>query len=96
MCNAPDKQAPKLEPILVKNPLSNRYVNVAPMFQIMNDMFDDHFSDLSQQLTKAIEMAAVYTDKDFRNRDDYSWNMFIFFQIRDMFNNMEEFSGEKR
>lgn len=95
MSNAPEEKRLPLEPILVKNPLSGRYVNVAPMFDIMNDMFDDHFSDMAKHLTKAIEMSAVYVDKDFRGTDEFSWNLYVLFNIRDMLDRMDEYKAEK-
>ena len=57
-----------MEPILVKNPCNNRYYNIAPLFEILEDEEDFHV--VANDLERAGEMIGfLIKDPDFPEND---------------------------
>lgn len=85
----------QLEPILVKNPLTGRYVNVAPMFSIIGEVFDNDIKDVSNAVDKAIRTMCLHSEPDKCGTHEFKDNLFVLYQVRDIFNLMAEFNNKK-
>ncbi len=83
------------EPVLVVNPLTNRHINITPMFRFLNEVFEGELHEVVKQLNRTIEMVVLYTSDDMRGTDEFADNMLTLFTLRDIFDCMEEYKCEK-
>jgi hypothetical protein len=87
----------KLEPIPVKNPETGRYVNVAPLFNLVNIEYDGDFKQLSDQIDYGAVMFAGTATETMQNAPLEAAGIFYtLFSLRDTIRNMNEYKEDGR
>jgi hypothetical protein len=92
--NNEEKKA--LDPIMVKNPLTNRFINIAPLFEVAEGWFEG-FGDMADSVDKSIELMTCYKNEA-SEADNITFvgNIAALFQIRNTLRNITEFTEDRR
>ena len=87
----------KLEPILVKNPKTGRYVNVAPLFELVNIEYEGEFTELADAVDRgAVTFAGSASEVMQHSHLEAAGIFYNLFGLRDAINNMAEYKEESR
>ena len=86
----------KLEPILVMNPETERYVNIAPLLDIVNSVWQGEFTQVGDALDAAAVDIACCADQMDAAPNDIGGVMYELFRLRDVFYNIAEFKEDRR
>lgn len=87
----------EIEPILVLNPETKRYVNVAPLFYLINENYGGKFYEASKSIDNVIEMVACNKTAEMENNPSgFVNNMNTLFFFRNTINGIAEFKEERR
>lgn len=90
-------QNKQTEPQLVQNPVTGRWVNMQPLWQIGQEVFDNSPAIMAQTIDNSIRLlnkSMVEDDEGYIA--DMKQNLFNLYELRDMFNNMTEYNESKR
>jgi len=80
------------EPILVKNPHTGRYINVAPLFDTLDQMGDTPSGSplaLRKIISRIIRQVNLSWDGDATDQKNVNYDLY---QLEDMFGAMAEFN----
>lgn len=87
----------KLEPILVKNPETGRFVNVAPLFNLVNDEYQGDFKQLADEIDHGAVTFAGSASEIMQDAPLEATRIFYnLFGLRDTIKNMLEYKEERR
>lgn len=87
----------KLEPILVLNPETKRYVNVAPLFHFVNELHGGDFYKASKAIDKVIHSYVCYKSEEMESDPlGFNGNCFELFNFRDALEGISEYKEERR
>ena len=88
-------QAP--EPMLVLNPVTGRYVNVAPLFEAINDHFNGDFRYAANNIDEAIEhFVCTANDSTASSPMDFANHLFCLYKLRNAIRDVTEFKEDRR
>ncbi len=79
---------PEGEPILVKIPNTDEYINMQPFFSIFKNVFENDAKQAADSLHDAIRYIGTHVTEDFFAKE-LSDNISYLYDVYDMFNNME-------
>jgi hypothetical protein len=82
-----------LDPIMVMNPHTGRYVNVAPLFEVQHETYSDSLSQMATDCDGSIRMITA-SMQDWQV-DEAKNRIYGLYVLRDMFNQMTEFEERK-
>jgi hypothetical protein len=87
----------KPEPILVLNPETKRYVNIAPLFKTINENHDGNFHRASKAIDKVIRSyVCLKTEAMESDPLGFNSNCFELFNFRDALEGISEYKEERR
>ena len=82
----------KQEPILVENPQTGKYVDVRPLFEVINVIFGGQVLSLAENIDNAIKFIALNSLRDDESsRIDYQDAIFVMYEMRDAIRGMVKF-----
>ncbi len=85
------------EPMLVLNPVTGRYVNVAPLFEAINDHFNGDFRYAATNIDEAIEHFVCSADVNTASSPlTFANHMYCLFMLRNAIRKVSEFKEERR
>jgi hypothetical protein len=88
-------QAP--EPMLVLNPVTGRYVNVAPLFEAINEYFSGDFRYAANNIDEAIEhFVCTANDNTASSPITFANHMYYLFKLRNAIRKVTEFKEDRR
>ena len=87
--------APELMPVL--NPVTGRYVNVAPLFEAINDHFNGDFRYAATNIDEAIEHFVCSADDNTASSPmDFANHLFCLYKLRNAIRDVTEFKEDRR
>lgn len=87
----------KLDPIMVKNPKTDRLINIAPLFEMVNYYWGGCFYKVAKAMDEAaVRMACSATEDSISNINAHTSLLFDLFTLRDTFDNISEYKEERR
>lgn len=86
----PDAQQKQLEPQLVLNRETSQYVNITPLFALINDGYNGEISALVQHLEKTIRFVSLNVEKESPGLG-YVHTLEFLYELKDIFEGMSEF-----
>jgi|GEM_PF-3470746 len=89
MLSTPKKDHP-LEPIMVLNPCTGSYFNVAPLFEMLHAYYQSNPRHAWNALDDSIRTIVLLPDHDV-NRLDLANQLFHLYLMRDFFESIAEF-----
>ena len=78
----------KQKPILVENPETGQYFNMAPLIYYSNESAFGDMSDIAHELDSVIRQISVYTDYEKVVYCDHVTSVVFLFNLRDIFRQM--------
>lgn len=81
------------EPQLVLNPANNNYVNIAPIFKLLNDRCYDKPQVMADNMEAVIRFISLFHDTKETESMELKNVLGLLFEVKDMFSNMSEFKN---
>lgn len=86
-----------LTPVMVQNEHTKRFINVAPMLQLVNENYLGEFSKVAEEIDDCIKFFVTTADESaLVNGKAFTSCVHSLFEFRDMFKNMAEYKEERR
>ena len=86
------------EPILVLNPESGRYINIAPLVEFVNEDYLGHFYEMSKGVDAVIKLLACtpFAQDEGGDNVEIASRFSFLYSLRDVINSISEFKEDRQ